>query len=268
MSNKLSNLMMSPLLKSALIHLVMFGLLLVSFNPSISEESLDIQVRAAPIIKATAVSSKDIKELVQQKQDKINAAAKAERDRKKRIKKAADRKKKAAQDKKRKKLAADKKRKTDADKKKRDKITADKKRTEDLENKRKADADKKRKADEERLRKESEERALQAQVEAELNAAREQRVLTELQKYVALIKNKISRNWIVGSQSGKCRLEVRLAAGGLVIDVIELSGEVAICRSAKAAVYRADPLPVSKDPAVFNKMRTIRFDLDPKDLKN
>ena len=107
---------------------------------------------------------------------------------------------------------------------------------------------------------------MQAQIDAEKNAAKEQQILTELQKYVALIKNKISRNWIIGNQTGKCVLEVKLATGGFVIDVREVGGEAAICRSAKAAVYKSDPLPVSKDPKVFNRMRTLRLDLDPQEM--
>jgi len=58
---------------------------------------------------------------------------------------------------------------------------------------------------------------------------------------------------------------VKLASGGFVVDVREISGSAGICRSAKAAVYKADPLPVSKNPDVFNKMRTIRLTLDPQE---
>jgi len=240
-----------PLLKAAVIHLLTFGLLLSSFHVVNSEQPLEIQVRAAPVIKATAVSSAEVEKLVKQKKQREDAAAKAERDR---IKRKADAKKKrkADADKKRKKLAADKKRKADADKKrkadaeKKRKADAEKKRKADAEKKRKADAEKKRKADAEKKRKADAEKAMQAQIQAEQNAAREQRVLTELQKYVALIKNKVSRNWIVANQTGKCILEVRLGAGGFVIDVREIGGSPAICRSAKAAVYKADPLPVSK----------------------
>jgi len=258
-----------PLIKSGLIHLLMFLLLLTSFHVSKVEEVLEIQVKSAPVIKATAISSAAVEQLVKNKQQKINAAAKAERDRKARIRRAAEKKKKAAADKKRKK-AADKKRKADAEKKRKktaaDKTAADKKKKADADKKKKADAEKKRKADEEKRRQQKIADDLRAKQEAAANAAKEQRILTELQKYVVLIKNKISRNWIIGNQTGKCILEVKLAPGGLVLGIRELGGVSAICRSAKAAVYKADPLPVSKDPDVFKKMRTLRLDLDPQEL--
>ena len=261
-----SDSLLYPLISAGIIHILMFGLLLTSFQIESKEPPLDIQIRTAPIIKATAVSSADVEKLVKQKEKRIADVARAERDRKKRIRdkkaRAAAKKKKDALNKKRKKAADDKKRKADSDKKR--KADAEKKSKADAEKKRKADAEKKRKADAER--KKQREREMQAQIDAEMNAVQEQHVLSELQKYVALIKNKISRNWIIGNQSGNCVLEVKLATGGFVIDVREVGGLPAICRSAKAAVYKADPLPVSKDPKVFNRMRNLRLDLDPQEM--
>jgi len=263
-----------PLVKAGFVHLLMFLLLLISFQSHSTEQPLEIQVKSAPVIKATAVSSAEVKKQVKQKQQRIDAAARAERERKRRIRKEAERKKKAAAEKKRKKQRADKKRKADAEKKR--KADAEKKRKADAEKKRKADAEKKRKreAEEKKRRQEAEnkrkqqqlEKEMQAQMQAEQNAAKQQQILTELQKYVALIKNRISRNWIVANQTGQCILEVKLAAGGFVIDVREVGGSPAICRSAKAAVYKSDPLPVSKNPDVFNKMRTLRLTLDPQEI--
>ena len=261
MAKKSENLLL-PLIKAALVHVLMFMLLFTSFHSTSKEQPLEIQVNTAPIIKATAISSKTIEKLIQQKELKkkqqSEAAAKAERDRKRRIRQKAERaakKKQAALDKK-KRVAAEEKLKVDQENK----------RIADAVIKRKADAEIKRKADLERRRKDKLEQELEAQMQAEENTAREQIILTELQKYVALIKNKISRNWIISNQSGKCILEVKLASGGLVIGVREVGGEAAICRSAKAAVYKADPLPVSNDPAIFNRMRTLRLDLDPEEL--
>ena len=273
-----------PFIKASGIHLLMFTLLLSSFQSNSTEQPLELEIKSAPVIKATAVSSETVDKLVKQQQQEIAAAQKAKRDREKRIRKqaerAAEKKKKAARDKRRKKAAEELKRKNDADKKRRSdaekkrkaeaekqrKIADEKKRKKDAEMKRKADAEKKRIADDKKRRQQQLENEMQAQMEAELNAAKERQILSELQKYVALIKNKISRNWIVVNQSGKCILEVKLAVGGLVIDVREIGGLPAICRSAKAAVYKSDPLPVSKDPQVFNKMRTLRLNLDPEEM--
>jgi len=255
-----------PLVKAGFVHLLMFLLLLISFQSHSTEQPLEIQVKSAPVIKATAVSSAEVKKQVKQKQQRIDAAARAERERKRRIRKEAERKKKAAAEKKRKKQRADKKRKADAEKKR--KADAEKKRKADAEKKRKREAEeKKRRQEAENKRKQQQlEKEMQAQMQAEQNAAKQQQILTELQKYVALIKNRISRNWIVANQTGQCILEVKLAAGGFVIDVREVGGSPAICRSAKAAVYKSDPLPVSKNPDVFNKMRTLRLTLDPQEI--
>jgi len=269
--SKPSNNLLLPLLKAAVIHVLMFGLLLSSFHAANMDKPLEVKVRAAPVIKATAVSSEKVEQLVKQKKQRENAAAKAERDRKNRIKRAADKKKKAIADKKRKKIA-DKKRKADAEKKrkkdaadKKRKADAEKKRKADAEKKRKADAEKKRKADAEKKRKADAEKAMQAQIQAEQNAVQERYELSERDKYSALVKQKIKRNWIKPSQKGVCVLEVRLGAGGFVIDVREVSGVAAICRSGKAAVYKADPLPVPKDIKVFNRMRTLLLTLDPQE---
>jgi colicin import membrane protein len=269
MQHQRSNSLLVPLIKASAIHLLTFGLLLTSFHTVKTEQSLDIQVKKAPVINATAVSSEVVEKLVKQKEQRIAAVAKAERDRKNRIRKKAEReaarKKKAERDRKRK-LAEAEQKKREADDQRRRDVIAEKKRKEDAEKKRKADAETKRIAEEKRLAQQQLENEMQAQMDAELNAVNEQRILTELQKYVALIKNKISRNWIVANQSGQCILEVRLAVGGFVIDVKEMGGSPTICRSAMAAVYKADPLPVSNDTEVFRKMRTLRLTLDPQEM--
>ena len=277
MQHQGSDSLLVPLIKASAIHLLTLGLLFTSFQTVNTEQPLNIQVKTAPVIKATAVSSEVVEKLVKQKEQRLAAVAKAEGDRKRGIRRKAERevarKKKAEEDKKRKKIAADKKRRDDeqrrkrnADEEKQRKEIAEKKRIEEADKKRKADSEKKRIADEKIRAQQQLEKEMQAQMDAELNAVNEQRILTELQKYVALIKNKISRNWIIANQSGQCILEVRLAVGGFVIDVKEVGGLPAICRSAKAAVYKADPLPVSNDPEVFQKMRTLRLTLDPQEM--
>lgn len=262
-----------PLLKAAGIHLLMFALLFVSFHPTIRENPADLQAKSAPIIMATAISSEVVKKLVEQKQQKKDSVAKAERDRKNRIKRDADRKKKAALDKKRKKAADVKKRKKlDDDKKlkkaaddKKLKDDADKKRKDDADKKRKADADKKRKDDAEKLRKQQLENDRQAKITAERNAVRQRQVLSEQQKYIGLIKGKISRYWIKPNQNEVCILKIRLGPGGIVLDVKVKSGLAAVCRSAMAAVYKSDPLPVSKESDVFKKFRNFELVLDPQE---
>ncbi len=123
-----SDSLLLPLINAGVVHLLMFVLLLTSFHSTNTELPLEIQVKSAPIIRATAISSAQVEKLVQQKKQRINAAAKAERDKKQRILRAAKKKKDAA-------LA-----------KKREKIAIDKQRQLNLEKQRQAEADKKAKA--------------------------------------------------------------------------------------------------------------------------
>jgi colicin import membrane protein len=270
---KKSNDLLIPVLKAAGIHVLMFALLFVSFHSTLKEMPTDLQAQPVSIIKATAISSETIKKLVNQKQQKIDSAVKAERDRKNRIKKEAERKKKAALDKKRKKAADVKKSKKLDDDKKRKKTEDDKKRKDDAEKKRKDDAEKKRKIaaekkrkdDAEKLRKQQIENERQAKITADLNAVRERQVLSEVQKYTGLIIGKISRNWIKPNQKEVCIVSIRLGPGGIVLDVKVKSGIAAVCRSAMAAVYKSDPLPVSKESDVFKKFRNFELVLDPQD---
>jgi colicin import membrane protein len=249
-----------PLIKAMGVHIVLLLVLILSYQSHTAVEAIEIPINQPNPIKARAVSSAEVERLVQQKQDKENAAKRAAEEKARRIKAEEDRKRKAAADKKRK-AAAERKRKADAERKRK---AEEQRKREEAERKKREDAEQKRKEEAERKKREAEQRR-QAEIAAQQRAAAEQRAMSELQKYTALIKNKVSRNWIQGNQKGQCVLEVRLASSGLILDVRELSGEPGICRSAKAAVYKSDPLPVSTDPAVFAKMRVLRLDLDPED---
>jgi len=243
-----------PLLKAGGVHIALFIFLFVSFNAPQQAEVMEISISPKPI-QAKAISSEEVKKLVDNKQKKQQDALRAEQQRKGRIKKQRDQKRKAEQEKKRK-AAQAKKRKADEEKQRK----AD-------ELKKKQEADRKKRDAEEAARKKREEAAAQkrAEEEARVKAANQRRVLSELDKYRALIYNKVSRNWIVNDKTGQCILNVRLASSGLILGVDEVEGDVALCRSAKAAVYKAEPLPVSPDPSVFKEMRVLRLILDPQD---
>lgn len=249
-----------PLVKASAIHLVLVAAMLISFNSLQQVEALEITVPQPKTIQAKAISSADVEKLVKEKTRKENAAKRAEQDRIRRIQQEKDRKRKAEQDKKRK-ADQERKRKADADKKKREE-TERKKREEEA--RQQQEAERKKREEEARIKREEEAR-IKAEQEAKVRAAQEKRVLGELAKFTALIKSKVSRNWIVGNNTGQCVLEVKLAPGGLILNVRQISGGADLCRSAMAAVYKSDPLPVSNDPAVFAKMRTLRLDLDPRE---
>ena len=84
-------------------------------------------------------------------------------------------------------------------------------------------------------------------------------------KYIAQIKDKIERNWLrpPGTASGlKCVVRVSQIPGGEVVqaEIRTSSGNVAFDRSVEDAVLRSSPLPVPKDPSLFDRHVTITFE--------
>ena len=84
-------------------------------------------------------------------------------------------------------------------------------------------------------------------------------------EYIAQIKDKIERNWLrpPGTASGlKCVVRVSQLPGGDVVqvDIQTGSGNVAFDRSVEEAVLRSTPLPVPKDPSLFDRTIVITFE--------
>lgn len=89
--------------------------------------------------------------------------------------------------------------------------------------------------------------------------------------YKGLIISAISHRWIVPENLKKgieCRLKVQVAPGGVVMNVklIKSSGESALDHSAETAVYKASPLPVPKDAALFNNFREFNLTVKPEGI--
>ncbi|MEW8014048.1 MAG: cell envelope integrity protein TolA [Candidatus Sedimenticola endophacoides] len=128
--------------------------------------------------------------------------------------------------------------------------------------------EKKRKAAE--AKRAAEERARQARAarEAEMRAALEaEEDAREVDRYRGLIRQYIERNWVRPAGIGEglsCTLSVRLKPGGAVLDasVVRGSGNGAFDRSARAAVYKADPLPVPSG-GLFESFRGIEIIFAP-----
>ena len=152
----------------------------------------------------------------------------------------------------------------------------------EAEERRKAAEEAERRAEEERKRREEErkrleeerrkaaerEAQLQKEMEAERQrraAARRQQMLSEIEKYQALIRQTIQRNWNVDeSMSGKsCELTISVAPSGFVKSVTTGAGDATVCRSAENAVLKATTLPVSQDPEVYEQMSTIKLTVKP-----
>jgi colicin import membrane protein len=99
------------------------------------------------------------------------------------------------------------------------------------------------------------------------NKARNQQVMTEVQRYSALITQRINQYMITyrSTMADKsCRLTITLASSGFVIDVKVGQGNKVVCDAANIAIGKAGTLPVSKDPEVFKEMREIAVTVEPK----
>lgn len=92
-----------------------------------------------------------------------------------------------------------------------------------------------------------------------------------IDKYKALILQAISQQWVVPSHADKhlsCELLIRLAPGGLVLEVqiIKSSGDILLDRSARAAVFKASPLPVPDDIYSFEPFRQFVLKVKPENI--
>ena len=249
---------------SVLFHLLLLVFLIASVGFSIDSKTLEIPVEAQPIIiNASFVSP----EVTQARYDEQQRQKRLEQARKQRVqearrkaeqnKKAQEAKRKAKQrELERKAAEAAKRKREEAERKEQERLQKEK------EARAKAEAKAKRKAEQAKAD-EALREALAAE-QAEIQKAEQQKVLTEKQRYAALIKATIQRNLITNDafRGKNCRLNIRLGIGGVVLKVDVLSGDDALCRAAITAVYKPSNLPVSRDPAVFAELKNINLTVE------
>jgi colicin import membrane protein len=103
------------------------------------------------------------------------------------------------------------------------------------------------------------------QEQAAMNAAQQQRIMTELERYNVLIGQKITRNLnLDGGFKGKsCRMNMRIAADGLILAVKVLEGDPALCRASQAAALKAESVPMSVDPDVYKELKNTNITIRP-----
>ena len=143
--------------------------------------------------------------------------------------------------------------------------------------KRAAELERKKK-EEEKLKQKHAEQSLKEQLLAEEKeraharetAVHSARAVSEVNKYKALIRQKVSRSWSrpMGAAHGlQCVVSVRLTLSGDVLGatVIRSSGNALFDRSVENAVYKAAPLPLPEDPALFDNFREIEFTFNPEE---
>lgn len=135
----------------------------------------------------------------------------------------------------------------------------------------KAKADKEKAAQEKLAREKARADAQRAQAEADLNAridaeerAAAVRASGQMNQYIAQITAKIESKWIrpASAQPGlNCEVRVTQVPGGTVVGVQvgRCNGDESVRQSIEAAVYRASPLPLPSDPALFERILVVTF---------
>ncbi|GGP83147.1 cell envelope integrity protein TolA [Shewanella ulleungensis] len=168
------------------------------------------------------------------------------------------------------KQAAEKRKQEEATAKKaqeeRQRAEEERKRKEEAERKQREDADRKRKAEADaKARQEREMAEAMAAEQDSLSKTRNKQVLSEVDKYKAMIIATIQRNLVVDeSMRGKsCRVFIRLAADGFVTTAQTLEGDQVVCRAAKVSINKAGRLPVSPEPAVYQQLKEINLTVSP-----
>ena len=262
---------------AVLVHVLLIALVVVGFR------SQSKPVSPAAVIQAQAVNDAEMQKEIQQRQrdEAERAAAEAKRlrdqqaverqaaeaQRQKEQAKLAEQKRKV--DVARQAAQAEAKRKADA---KRQAAEAEQQRKvaqRQAEAQRKKDAEARRQAAvqglKEQLASEEQERA-----DAKARAEQQARAQSELERFQALIKQRVESSWVnTGgwTKDIRCLVHVRLIPTGEVIEatVVRSSGNAAFDRSAENAVYKASPLPLPEDKALFEHFRDFNFDFHPQE---
>jgi len=249
--------------KSIGLHVVVALLLLISV--SFSPDPLPSQPSNAPVIEATFIDAQAIAD-TKRAQAQAEAQARAEEQaRKREAQEAAEKKRQQAAAAKR---AKEKREAQEAEIKRQKELerlaALKEKERKAREAKAKADAEQKKKDDAEKALMEKIMQEQLAQEQAVQQARRRQQVLTEVERYTALIQQTIKRNlYYDDSFNGKvCRLNIKLATTGYVTSIRILGGNDALCRAAESAVRRAEELPVSDAPDVYQQLKDINLKVE------
>ena len=275
------------LVLSIILHLALGAVLIFSFE--FSPKPTPPPKPIVNIVKATAVDKKqvelELKRLKKQDDEKIAKEIKRQKDlekkaddaKKKRLaeeKKLKDIKKKKAQETKKRKKEEARIKKLEKEKKeleKKTKLEQEKKKKIEEETK-KIEAEKKKQAAEQKKKEEDkkrqeQEKALQDQLDAELDAEQQERDLTTIQKYQALIIRAVENNFnqLNLPEGLSCVILIRMLEGGKVVEasIVTSSGNDLFDTRAQKSVYLASPLPVPEEIRLFEKMRNIRFTFEP-----
>ena len=131
-------------------------------------------------------------------------------------------------------------------------------------------------AEQNKLKKIKQAQAAKAKHQAEIQKSIAQQVAAEqnqgeINKYKALIIATISQHWIIPENVApniSCQLLVHVTANGAVtsVDLLHSSGNQVLDRSARTAVLQASPLPIPKNPTLFNQFRVLKLTARPEGI--
>lgn len=107
-----------------------------------------------------------------------------------------------------------------------------------------------------------------AQAQASATA---QRRAAQINAYERQLLHVISQVWVIPRGIGHqryCIVAVQVAPDGTVLkaSIVQSSGLTILDQSALQAIYRASPLPVPKNPALFSQFRDLRLTLRPEKI--
>ena len=231
---------------AVLVHAVVIGVAVIGFRWSVQSPPGEV-IQAVAVPETSARKPEETDKRAREEEEARRKAEEAERRREAELKKKQD-EEQAHQ-----RLIAERKKKE----------AEEKQQKRAQEEQRQQEQTRRQKAAEESTKEEiaAEERARQA-------AATTARAATEVDRYKALIRSQVTRNWNrpLGAAKGlKCEVLVRLTPGGEVVSaqVTRGSGNAVFDRSVENAVHKAAPLPLPEDPALFDNFREIRFVFDP-----
>lgn len=203
----------------------------------------------------------------QQQQKEIEVQKKQEEAKRKKEQADLALKKKKEQQKKEQLKKEEEKKKAAAEKKKRE-DELKKKKEEELK-KKKAEALKKKKAEEKRKQQELERAAEEQLMQDELadeadeatRAARQGQLLTEKQRYIAMIVERVRQSWFTDdTMNGKeCVVELKLASNGFVTNLAVVGGDEGVCNAAVNAINRVGRFPMPEDPELNEQFRELRL---------
>lgn len=107
----------------------------------------------------------------------------------------------------------------------------------------------------------------------QLSTIKNQQLQGAIDQYKAKIIQAIASQWVVPADAKKemsSQFLIHVAPGGVVLSVklTRSSGNETLDRSARVAIFKASPLPVPSNPAIFDKFRELRLTVSPKEVLN